>query len=172
MQETIQQLKKDFTENPIFQFFNQKEFDYFLSLTQSMDYKAGDVIFRTGQVANGFYIILKGKVRVEREKAGAPVKTLAELSAPTVLGEMGLLSKRVRTSTAVAEEPTAILFFDRNKFNQLLHEDDLMAFKLSHNLGSILSEKMEAMNNAVMDMKAKFKEFTQFKHTMFSDWNF
>jgi CRP/FNR family transcriptional regulator len=172
MCETVNYLKSHYQENPLFKYFNQQEFDYFLSLTETVEYEANQVIFHKGQEARGFFLILKGKIRVQREKEAEKPKVLADIEAPTVLGEMGLMAKRVRTSTALCLEPSTVLFFNKQKYLDLLEKNDLMAFKLSHNVGTIVGEKMEAMNLAMMDMRAKFKEFTQFKASLFSDWNF
>ncbi|MBW7874584.1 MAG: cyclic nucleotide-binding domain-containing protein [Candidatus Cloacimonetes bacterium] len=172
MCETVDYLKTHYQENPLFKYFNQQEFDYFLSLTETVEYEANQIIFHKGQEARGFFLILKGKIRVQREKEAEKPKVLADIEAPTVLGEMGLMAKRVRTSTALCLEPSTVLFFNKQKYLELLEKNDLMAFKLSHNVGTIVGEKMEAMNVAMMDMRAKFKEFTQFKASLFSDWNF
>lgn len=172
MCETLEYLKDHYKENPLFRFFNQEEFNYFLSLTETVEYEAGQVIFHKGQDARGFFLVLKGRIRVQREKEAEPPKVLADIEAPTVLGELGLMARRQRTTTAITLEPVTVQFFNKDRFQELLEKDDLMAFKLSHNIGTILSEKMEVMNRAVMDMKAKFKEFTNFKHSLFSDWNF
>ena len=172
MENSIEELKTNYEQNPIFEFFSQDEFDRFLDITQPITYKKEEVIFETGQEPRGLYVITEGRVQITQNKAGKPARILAEIKAPTVLGEMALLEKRHRTSTATSLTKTTVLFLDKCKFMELLEQDELMAFKLSHNLGKILTQKIEAMNNAMMDMKQQFKEFSNFKNSLFSDWNF
>jgi CRP-like cAMP-binding protein len=172
MESLLETLKQNYTSNPIFAYFSQKEFDQFLNVTHIETFEAGEVMFKTGDDPKGLYFILQGKVQITKVRPGKPPRVLAELEAPTVLGEMAMLIHRKRSSTATTLTATSVLLFDIHSFNQLLDDDVLMAYKLSHNMGAILAKKMETMNKAMMEMNQQFKEFSSFKNSLFSDWNF
>lgn len=172
MEPSVEALKGNYHTNPIFEFFNQEEFDYLLKIVDQVVYEPKEIIFETGQEPRGLYIITEGQVAISQRREGRPEKVLATIEPPTVLGEMALLKKRQRTSTARAVERTTVLFLDKEKFTQALANNEIFAFKLSHNLGTILAQKIETMNEAMMSMKQQFKEFNNFKNTLFSDWNF
>ena len=172
MEHSVEALKESYKTNPIFEYFTQEEFDQFLGITEIITYEANEVIFETNQEPRGLYVLTEGNVKVTQVRDGKEPRILAELKAPTVLGEMALLEKRKRTSTATAGVRTTALFLDKNRFHDALKSNELMAYKLSHNLGTILAQKIVAMNNHMMEMKQSIKEFSNFKNSLFSDWNF
>ncbi|MCJ8347646.1 cyclic nucleotide-binding domain-containing protein [bacterium] len=172
MEKSVESLIENHQDNPIFQYFSSVEFNELIAETEEVVYEKDEIIFEAGQEPVGIYIIVAGRVAIIKIKEGKFARTLAELEAHTVLGEMALLNKRKRTSTAKALERTVVLLLRREKLNELLENNSLMGFKLSHNLGAALSQKVEKMNSALMQMKSQFHEFNKFKHSLFSDWDF
>jgi CRP/FNR family transcriptional regulator, cyclic AMP receptor protein len=69
-------------------------------------YSIGDTIARMGEPADGWYILLTGKIGVFKKDF-----TVAEIEQRgTVFGELGCILKRPRTATLQALEPTSILY--------------------------------------------------------------
>jgi CRP-like cAMP-binding protein len=172
MEKSVKNLIDNHQDNVIFQYFSDEEFKELISATEELVFKKDEIIFEAGQEPIGIYILVEGRVAIIKTKEGKYSRTLAELEGHTVLGEMALLSKRKRTSTAQAMERTVLLLLRRETLNKLLENNSLMGFKLSHNLGAALSTKVDKMNAALMQMKSQFQEFNKFKHSLFSDWDF
>ena len=78
------------------------------------DYLDGDEIIVEGDLDDSFYIIVKGKVAVQ--KSG---KDLRELLAGDCFGEMGYLAKTKRTATIVAHGDTSILKVNSTVISQV-----------------------------------------------------
>ncbi len=69
-------------------------------------YSIGDIITRMGDKADGWYILLSGRVGVFKRDF-----SVAEISERgTVFGELGSLLNIPRTATLQALEPTSVLF--------------------------------------------------------------
>jgi CRP-like cAMP-binding protein len=69
-------------------------------------YSIGDTITSMGDRADGFYILLSGKIGVFKRDF-----TVAEVNARgTIFGELGCILDIPRTATLQALEPTAVLF--------------------------------------------------------------
>jgi CRP-like cAMP-binding protein len=69
-------------------------------------YSIGDTIAQIGEHADGWYILLTGKVGVFKRDF-----TVAEIDKRgTVFGELGCILNRPRTATLQALEPTSVLF--------------------------------------------------------------
>jgi CRP-like cAMP-binding protein len=69
-------------------------------------YSIGDTITSMGDPADGFYILLTGKIGVFKKDF-----TVAEISTRgTIIGELGCILKIPRTATLQALEPTSLLF--------------------------------------------------------------
>ena len=77
------------------------------ALGRRRTFVAGSALIRQGQVADGVYVILTGRVRVERAHPQfvQPV-VLTELAAGATVGELGLLDGSPYPATAVAVEDT------------------------------------------------------------------
>lgn len=77
-------------------------------------FEAGETLMRQGEEADAMYVILSGKVRVERDAPGHPSPALlAELGANDVVGEIGVLDGGARTATVTALEQTRTLELHR-----------------------------------------------------------
>ncbi len=69
-------------------------------------YSIGDTITSMGDPADGFYILLSGKIGVFKKDF-----TVAEVNARgTIFGELGCILDIPRTATLQALEPTSVLF--------------------------------------------------------------
>jgi|GEM_PF-1009185 len=172
MDSILESLTKDFEKNPMFHLFSKEEFDQFIEMATIEKYPKGNVMFTVDDEPRGLYFLLEGKVQITKNKPGRPARVLAEIQAPTVLGELAMLVHRVRTSTATTLEDTTVLLFGKDDYHRLIENNSLMAFKLSRNMGIMLAHKIESMNKTMMDMRQEAKEFSSFKQSLFNDWNF
>ncbi len=65
---------------------------------------------RKGDLAQEFFLIIDGRVRIERDGS-----TLATLGRGDFLGEIALLAEDRRTATAVSEGPSKLLVLTRGR---------------------------------------------------------
>ncbi len=86
--------------------------------TVDITFAPGDFIVRQGQVGTGFYLVVSGRVRVER---GGEV--LARLSAGEFFGELSVLDQMPRTAHVIADEPTICLALPSWDFTKLLEQN-------------------------------------------------
>jgi len=80
-------------------------------------------VFRHGDPATGFYVILKGSVVVYRDAIGQPMQRLASLEAGDHFGELALFGEGTRNASVRAVEDCILMLFRR---------DELMAFVKEH----------------------------------------
>jgi CRP-like cAMP-binding protein/thioredoxin reductase len=71
---------------------------------QTREYRDGEVILRQNDYTNHFLIVAGGEVEISTRLETGEVKKVAVLAEGGFFGEMGLISGRRRTSTAVARE--------------------------------------------------------------------
>lgn len=82
----------------------------------------GDVITRQGTRAHWLYLLSAGSVSVALERPDGARHDLATLEAPTVFGEMGLLTGEPRQATVVARGGAECYRLDKAAFQQVLLE--------------------------------------------------
>ena len=86
--------------------------------TSRAHYETGQIILQQGELARNFYIILKGRVQVFREKNGEETE-VAALGAGEFFGEMALLREIRRTASVRALTPVDLLGMDGADFTAI-----------------------------------------------------
>lgn len=84
-------------------------------------YGPGEYIIRQDDSATAFYIMLRGRVQVERETDGT-VEVLRELGPYAFFGEVALLEDTVRTASVKTLEETECLLLPFWQFNVLVEQ--------------------------------------------------
>jgi len=90
----------------------------FAAETRSL--RAGDVLFRRGEVSDGAFLVISGAVALKREDDGRPADELAEPG--TLIGELALFTALERPVTAIAREPTQVMRLARSVMRRVLSE--------------------------------------------------
>jgi len=104
------------------------------------------VILREGTPADAAFVVLSGLVAVRRKDPGSGIEfLLAELGPDQMFGEMGLLTKKPRTASVVAIEPTTCAVLDRPLFEAVMRS--LPSFALS--ITGALAERLDRANQHV-----------------------
>jgi putative peptide zinc metalloprotease protein len=84
----------------------------------------GQAVFRRGDVADAFYVVRSGMIRIEDEReTGGDTEVLTTLGRGDAFGELGLLGSAPRAATARAEGRTTLFRVDKASFDRLLADD-------------------------------------------------
>ena len=81
------------------------------------EYDAGQTIFRQGDLGDCLYIIADGGVRIHSEE-----RTLDDLVAGAVFGEMAALDAEPRSASATADVDTLLLRLDREALYEVMED--------------------------------------------------
>jgi CRP/FNR family cyclic AMP-dependent transcriptional regulator len=100
------------------------------SLATTRSYPAEAVIVRQGDTSMSFYVVLSGRVRVERREADNGRVVARTLERAGSFGEMGLIDDLPRSATVVAVEPTVCALLAKWDFANELREDPDIALAL------------------------------------------
>lgn len=71
-------------------------------------YKAGEFIFREGDIRDNAFIIESGRIEILRDHGGVKETKLAEMGASDIFGEMALIEPGIRSASAFAAEKTTV----------------------------------------------------------------
>ena len=80
---------------------------------------AGEVIFRQGDVGQGLFLVVSGRLRVS-VAADGPERMLYDLGRGAIVGEMALLTDRPRAATVSAVRDSDLLLLRVSSFTSLL----------------------------------------------------
>jgi CRP-like cAMP-binding protein len=110
-------------------------------------FEAGDVLMRQGEESETMFVILSGRVRVERDAPGQTAPALlAELGANDVVGEVGVLDGGPRTATVTALEQTRTLELHRTLLAVVLIQYPDVAAELLRTLSRRLRSTDEILD--------------------------
>ena len=80
-------------------------------------YKDGDIIFEEGSSGDWIYVVESGAVEISKIIHGEK-EVLLELGPGEIIGELGFITKRPRTATAIAVGDTTVGIIDPISFEQ------------------------------------------------------
>ena len=107
-------------------------------------YTKGEYIFREGESAAYAYIIKSGIVEVVKNSTSG-FQVLAELTAPTIFGEMALIDGNPRSAGARAKENTIVTEVTASAFKSYLSKNPEAAIRIMKNI----SENLRSSNQLV-----------------------
>ena len=99
--------------------------------------KAGEVIFKEGDDADQLFAIKSGEIAIQLGN-----RTLAELSANSIFGEMALIDDAPRSATAVAKTDVELVPISEKQFLFLVSQTPFFALKVMR----VLARRLRATN--------------------------
>jgi CRP/FNR family transcriptional regulator, cyclic AMP receptor protein len=100
-------------------------------------FKAGEVIFREGDEANGLFVIKSGQVRIQIGN-----RTVTELGAESIFGEMALIDSEPRSATAAAITDVELVPVSEKQFLFLVSQTPYFALKVMR----VLAQRLRVTN--------------------------
>jgi CRP/FNR family cyclic AMP-dependent transcriptional regulator len=159
---------------PLFESLDNEAAQELCELLESIDRKAGALLFHAGDEGDAMYLIEEGKVRIcVRAKDGHEV-TLTELERGDFFGEMALLDGNARSADAIVAEDARLAVLSRDHFlsfarsnpnvtlemltaltNRLRHTDELLRHTATRNLNVEEAAQLTLADRAA-DLIAEF----------------
>ncbi|MBB4198722.1 hypothetical protein CCR94_06625 [Rhodoblastus sphagnicola] len=112
--------------------------------------RAGDILFRQGDIADCGYLLLAGTVTLDGGDGAPPVQTLKE---GDLLGETALIVPTKRPVTAIARQSSSVLRISRAVFLRALEEFPASAERLRKDVLAhitVLGDELETFRRGLM----------------------
>jgi CRP-like cAMP-binding protein len=105
----------------------------------TVEFDAGEFIFREGDLGTEMYIVHEGKVEIAKE-VGGEAKPLAVLEKGDFFGEMAILEDLPRAASARATTEVKLLMINGSTFDQMLRTNPEIAVRMMRKLSRRLRE--------------------------------
>lgn len=115
-----------------------------------MSVSQGATIFSEGEQGDTMYVIVEGRVQIQREGSKSPV-VLATLQPGSFFGEMAVVDQSERTATAVALTDVSLLTVHASEIELLLEQRPDVGAKMIRTL----VRRLKHTTDQVMDEKEK-----------------
>jgi CRP-like cAMP-binding protein/NAD-dependent dihydropyrimidine dehydrogenase PreA subunit/ferredoxin len=106
---------------PMFASLTQEFIDLLRNKVELVRYTKGDVICRQGDIADNFYLVRLGFVKVSEPHPGGEL-VLAYLGRGSYFGEIGLLGEGRRTATCTALDHVELVRIHAEEFHQMVEQ--------------------------------------------------
>ncbi len=131
-------------EIKFFKYLNYQQLIKVYNLTELRTYEPGSVIFLEETKGNEFFMIVRGRVRVEKKGT-----TVASLQDRDHFGEMALVNKGLRSASAYADDLTKVLTLSRRDFFDIIKREHALAVKL---LWSFVEELADRLRTTTLNL--------------------
>lgn len=114
-------------------------------------FEAGELIFREGDPANRFYLILDGKVALQsyvQERGRVEIQTIEK---GDVLGWSWLLPPYYWQFDAVAVEPTKAIFFYATPLREEAENDHEFGYELYKRISQVMLKRLQATRRRLLE---------------------
>jgi CRP-like cAMP-binding protein len=130
---------------PLFRPLTDEELRTLAKGLRKVMYTAGEAVTKQGAVAHWLYVLSGGKVEIRAEidpdgpkgKLPPQTKVITTLTAPSVFGEMGMMTGEPRSATVVAVTDAECYRLDKSTFESVL----LPRPEITHDLSATLAQR-------------------------------
>ncbi len=161
----------------LFENLTREEMTGLLELAEPVSFEAGEVIFEEDRPEDRLYVLTSGTVEVTKEVLHDRPHHLATMEAPTVIGELGLLTEPRSAATVTAKTRVEGRAFPREPLLERLEAGDQAACKVAYQIGRTLARRMAQTNNAVgeiithMESAEATRDFDIFQDKLIQEWS-
>ena len=124
---------------PLFQGIDAAGLARVAQVASAVDFPAGHVIARQGEIGTGFFVVVEGIVRVVRDGT-----VVARLGDGEFFGELSVLDRMPRNASVVAEAATVCLALASWDFEQVLLEQPALTLSILRGVAQRLRDVTES----------------------------
>jgi CRP/FNR family transcriptional regulator, cyclic AMP receptor protein len=114
----------------------------------------GEEAFHEGDPGDAWYVIFEGRARVLRDGPGGATE-IRLLERGSCFGEMAILDAQPRSATIEAVGPLTVFCFRRERFELLLEQGSLGAYKLVLAMARTLSRRHRELTQDLVEQMSR-----------------
>ncbi len=129
---------------PFFRTLSDEDIREIMRYCRETECPARSVIFKEGDRADRFYIIMSGEVEVWKDYDSPEADILAVHGEGKLFGEMALVDDLPRSATVVSRTDTRMLFINEDEFQRILEENAAIALAIVKSLSAMVRKSNES----------------------------
>ncbi len=136
---------------PLFSELSVQQLRLVTSFSKLKKYKKGERIFNEGDLYVGFYILLKGTVKVSKISIKGKESIVHIVKSLNAFADVPMFEGDIYPVSAEAIEESLTLFIPKEKFITLLHDEPNITFKMLAGF----AKRMRSLVNQIEDLSSK-----------------
>ncbi len=142
-------------QTPIFAGIDPKRLRLLAFMSESLTYRAGELLFDQGDEGDSAFVVIEGSASVLINIAGEK-KEVAVIGSKQIFGEMAVLCDIPRTAAIGAKTDLEVLRIDRDAFLKLLSEFPEVSLQVMR----FLAARLEATTKDLGAAQAEINDLT------------
>lgn len=140
-----------FSHVELFQGFSAEQLRLLAFGADRRNYRDGETVFHEGDLSNGGYVLLSGKIDLT---IGDDNEIIESLDKNALIGELALITSNRRSATAKANGGAQLIFISRELFRRMLGEYPELAGLLQNRI----QRNVQSMLIKMTDVQAKLSK--------------
>jgi CRP/FNR family cyclic AMP-dependent transcriptional regulator len=136
---------------PIFRGLNKKQLDAFGEACQRRALNKHEILFHEGEAGGALYVIVAGRLRVEKLGEDGEMHVLGMRTPGDVIGEMSLVDAMPRSAQIVAASACKLLVLYQQDFERLILQEPTASLAIMQ----ALSKKVREASDLLTDHRSK-----------------
>lgn len=166
----------DYKQFPAFQNLDESQLQSFINACKGAIIPAGQPILRQNSQGQKIFFVLDGQVRVFLDTQTGE-KELAEITAPTVLGEISFFSGEPNSANVTTLTPVRTLVMPFEELRQRLHQGDAAASIVVLNMAGAIAQRASTMTRRISELynsqsQSQLSELQSASKNLFGEWSF
>lgn len=144
----------DVARHPFLRGLNQKHWEALAACAMRIHFEPGDLIFRQGDPANRFYLLIKGKVAVEAEGKQGELRTLVQtVGGGEVLGWSWIFPPFYMHYDARAVEPTDAMFLYGTRLREMCEDDQDLGYEMLKRIARVVIDRLVSVEGQLVNAR-------------------
>jgi sulfate permease, SulP family len=123
--------------------------DRLVEFCRRLEIQKSNIVARQGEPATSMHFILEGRVGIIIDLGAGQTVRVRSLGPHTTVGEMGLITRGVRSATIEAEAASVLYELDSAAFERIKHEYPALSQALLGYVVAVMSERLGFANRAI-----------------------
>jgi CRP/FNR family transcriptional regulator, cyclic AMP receptor protein len=133
---------------PFFSELTNDEFKKVISVCSKESFSKDDILFHEGSTAEKMFILIDGVLCVALEG-----KEISFVTPISIIGEMGLFTRRPRSATVTAKTECLLLKLSKIELSNLFKRMDMLEKRIYLGMIKELSNKLRKVNKFIVEIK-------------------
>ncbi len=147
--EKREKFEKEVAAHPFLLGMNEQHVRLLADCAMHSHFHTDEIIFREGEAANRFYLIVRGKIRLESSTLGEPVP-IDEIHDGDLLRWSWLFPPNAWHFTARTLEETDAIFFYGTILREYCEKDHSLGFELFKRMSAVMLRRLQAARQKLM----------------------
>lgn len=135
--------------------FSSAEIERLAGMLSEQKLPANEKLCSSGAAIRGLYLVHEGAIAISGRDAKGTTQRITTLEAPTLIGELEIISGQPAFADATAETPVLAYLLTHDAFDDLVNKGDSMIGKLTRNIARIVIQRLVESNSRLVSLMYK-----------------